>query len=385
MRIRSTTFSTLALLAISLQGVTHASAQSAPVSVPAASQSGAFPFSWRQHEISRPQAPVVVPASQPNAPPSDAVVLFDGRDLSAWVGGQGNEAPKWKVENGYAEVVPRGGSIRTRDSFGDVQLHLEWAAPTTGTSTGQNHSNSGVILMGRYEIQILDSYQYTTTYVDGTAGAIYGQYPPLASPLLPPGQFQTEDIIFRRPRFRPDGSLAEPARATVLINGVLVQNNEVIYGPTAPEPPYQYTPHADALPFSLQDHGQAIRFRNIWLRRIPERAEPGASYVPRPASLTTAQLDRFVGAYYNVPATPAAPRPANAPPQAPAYTITRDADGVLVRLGNGPTVRAIAASPTQLWLPGRARNLTFTFDPSGRATQLLVEGNGEQATAAPRP
>jgi hypothetical protein len=391
----------LGLIASLLSGATDVYAQAAPVSVPA-SASGAYPFSWRQHELTRPAAPVVTPASTPGGPPSDAIVLFNGRDLSAFVGGRGNgppTAPTWKVENGYAEIVPRGGSIRTKESFGDAQIHLEWAAPTE-TGIGQNHSNSGVILMGQYEIQILDSYHFTDTYVDGSAGAIYGQYPPLANPVLPTGQFNVEDIIFRRPRFRSDGSLADPARATIILNGVVVQDNEVIFAPTAPEPPYQYVPHADAAPFTLQDHGEALRFRNIWARRLPDRPEPGAGYVPEAAALELAQLDRFVGTFYIAPPpAPATPRPVAqgvapagpptgfGPPgaQSPAYTITRQGDQLMVRTAQGHVLRAIARSPTELWLPGLARDLTFTFDSAGKATEVLTTGEGTPMRAVPRP
>ena len=211
--------------------------------VPAAAQGVALtdsaPSRWRQHELNRPHAPPVTPASTLGAPPADATVLFDGRDLSAFVAGRppapgaAAAAPTpatWKVENGYVEAVPRGGSIRTKESFGDVQLHAEWATPNPPMLTGQDRGNSGIILMGQYEIQVLDSYGRTDTYADGTAGSIYGQYPPLVNASRPPGEWQTYDIYFRRPRFGSDGSLQEPARATVVLNSLLVQNNEIIAG-----------------------------------------------------------------------------------------------------------------------------------------------------------
>ena len=375
-----------------------------------AGQSGSYPFSWRQHDVARPWPAVVRPAAQPGAPPSDAVVLFNGRDLSEqWQTNQGR-APNWIIENGYAEIPLAGGSIRTKRSFGDVQLHLEWAAPTE-TGPGQSRSNSGVTFLGQYEFQILDSYNASDTYVDGTGGSIYGQYPPLVNAALPTGQFNVMDIYFRRPRFRPDGSVAEPGRATIVLNGVLIQNNEVILGGTAPEPPYQYRVHPDSAPLSIQDHGQALRFRNMWARPIPERPEPPATYVPKPATLTTQQLDRFVGSYYMVGAGPGAPRYGQrpAPPQPgqpapapggggggggfgggannPAYVITRTADQLMVRLGAGTTVRAIPVSETQLWLPGRARDMTFTFDAAGKVTNVKVAGTGQDldTNVAPRP
>jgi hypothetical protein len=256
---------------LTLAAATAAAAAAQPARPAAAPPPPAVtPSGWRQHELNRPHATPVTPANTPGAPPSDATVLFDGRDLSAFVGGRGDSAtaPQWKVENGYMEVVPRTGSIRTKEGFGDIQLHVEFAEPNPPQLTGQNRGNSGIILMGQYEMQVLDSYGRTDTYADGTAGAIYGQYPPLANPTRAPGEWQTYDIYFRRPRFKADGSLQEPARATAVINGVLVQNNEVLAGPTAPIPPVGYTRHADELPLTIQDHGQPIRFRNIWYRPL---------------------------------------------------------------------------------------------------------------------
>jgi hypothetical protein len=296
---------------------------------PAAAQGVALtdsaPSRWRQHELNRPHAPPVAPTSTLGAPPADAIVLFDGRDLSAFVSAGRPPAPgapagaptpaAWKVENGYVEAVPRGGSIRTKESFGDVQLHAEWAAPNPPMLTGQNRGNSGIILMGQYEFQVLDSYGRTDTYADGTAGSIYGQYPPLVNASRPPGEWQTYDIYFRRPRFRSDGSLQDPARATVVLNGVLVQNNEIIYGPTAPTPPYRYAAHADSLPLTLQDHGQPVRFRNIWVRRIQERPDVPPGYVPNAVALTPAQLQGTAGRYWRP--RPATGAPAGAPPQGP--------------------------------------------------------------------
>jgi 3-keto-disaccharide hydrolase len=223
---------------------------------------------WPVHSLDRPRPPVVDPGPErpPVPAPGDAIGLFNGTDLSGWQSAAGTEA-KWTVREGYVEVAPGAGSIVTRRSFGDVQLHIEWAAPTPPKGAGQERGNSGVFLMTLYEIQVLDSYR-NDTYADGQAAAVYGQTPPLANACRPPGQWQTYDIVFHRPRFAPDGSVRDSARVTVLHNGVLVQDNTAITGRTAHGRPARYEPHADALPLMLQDHGNPVRFRNIWLREI---------------------------------------------------------------------------------------------------------------------
>ena len=225
---------------------------------------------WKIHDPNRPVAPIVDPGTAstqdaPGHPPSDAVVLFEGKDASRWVDKDGKPI-KWKVENGYMEVVAKTGNISTRDSFGDCQLHVEFAEPSPPHGESQERGNSGVFLMGLYEIQVLDSYE-NKTYADGQAAAVYGQYPPLANASRPPGQWQTYDIIFHGPRFSGD-KLIRPARVTVLHNGVLVQDNVELTGPTAhgERPPYK--PHPEKLPLSLQDHGDPVRYRNIWIREL---------------------------------------------------------------------------------------------------------------------
>jgi hypothetical protein len=225
---------------------------------------------WAIHDMNRPQPPVVdpgPPAEQPARPPSDAIVLFDGKDLSQWQSATGQA--KWKVENGYMEVVKGTGGISTKQGFGDCQLHIEWRAPVPAVGEGQGRGNSGVFLMGRYEVQVLDSYQ-NKTYPDGQAAAVYGQHPPLVNACRPPGQWQTYDIVFHRPRFDKDGKVVSPARVTVLHNGVLAQNNVELTGPTGHHQRPPYAQHADRLPISLQDHGNPMRFRNIWVRELPE-------------------------------------------------------------------------------------------------------------------
>ena len=228
------------------------------------------PKEWEIHDKDRPQPAKVATGEgfhMPTAPPSDAVVLFDGTNLSKWESMGDGGAAKWKVENGYFEVVPGTGGIRTVEGFGDVQLHVEWASPDPPEGEGQDNGNSGVFLMGRYEVQVLNSYE-NKTYPDGQASAVYGQYPPLVNATRPPGVWQSYDIIFRAPRFAEDGSLVSGATVTVLHNGVLVQNHVPLTGPSGHYSRPAYKKHADRLPISLQDHDHPVRFRNIWLREL---------------------------------------------------------------------------------------------------------------------
>src|SRR6267378_5254250 len=226
---------------------------------------------WKIHDTDRPLPPVIdagTPSTQdsPGRPPSDAVVLFDGKDLSKWAHKDGSAA-KWKVESGYFEVVPKTGYIYTREAFGDCQLHVEFAEPIPAKGENQDRGNSGVFLQGLYETQVLDSYQ-SKTYADGQAGAIYGQYPPLVNAARPPGQWQSYDIVFHGPRFDKGGKLLRPARVTVLHNGVLVQDNVELSGPTAHKARPPYSPQPEKLPLALQDHSNPVRFRNIWIREL---------------------------------------------------------------------------------------------------------------------
>ena len=223
---------------------------------------------WKVHDMSRPAPTVVDPGSastQEGRAPSDAVVLFDGKDLSAWSQKDGTPA-KWKVRNGYFETVPKSGYIYTKKTFGDCQLHVEFATPSPAVGQGQDRGNSGVFLMGLYEIQVLDSYD-NRTYADGSAAAVYGQYPPLVNASRPPGQWQTYDIVFHEPKFGGDGKLLNKARVTVLHNGVLVQDNVEIQGTTSTDKP-EYNAQPDKLPLALQDHNHPVRFRNIWVREL---------------------------------------------------------------------------------------------------------------------
>lgn len=228
---------------------------------------------WKPNDRSRPLPPVITPGTasiqgEAGKPPSDAVVLFDGKDLSAWVGKNGQAAP-WKVEDGYFEVVPGSGDIHTKQSFGDAQFHVEWATPSPATGTDQARGNSGIRLMTLYELQVLDSY-HANTYADGEAGAIYSEYPPLVNACRPPGEWQTYDIVFHGPHFSPSGELTQLATATVFQNGVLVQDHVSLTGPTSGRKPYKA--HSPKMPLNLQDHHHPVRYRNIWLRELHEPA-----------------------------------------------------------------------------------------------------------------
>jgi hypothetical protein len=258
-----------------------------------------LPTGWKQHDWDRPRPAVVDPGPEPPImpAPSDAVVLFDGSNLDQWRAADKGPA-KWIIKDGAMEPVPNGGYIYTAESFGDCQLHIEWASPTRVSGSSQGRGNSGVFLQGLFEVQILDSFD-NQTYADGQAGAIYGQYPPLVNASRKPGQWQTYDIIFRRPHYSEAGELVQPARLTVLHNGVLIQDNVKPVGPTSWIQFHQYTPTPERLPISLQDHGNPVRFRNIWIRELaPESIEPPSTpYDPVVVELTSQQIERIVGSY----------------------------------------------------------------------------------------
>jgi hypothetical protein len=217
-------------------------------------------------EIWRPEPRIITPGKTSTDAPSDAIVLFDGKDLSQWQGEKTGDA-KWQVKNGYMQVIPKSEGIKTRQSFGDCQLHVEWRTPDTVKGSSQGRGNSGIFLMGLYELQVLDSYN-NRTYSNGQAGSIYKQHIPLVNACRPPGEWQTYDIIFTAPRFNNDSTVKSPARITVLQNGVLVQNNVSIFGGTRYIGIPVYTMHADKLPLLLQEHGNPVCYRNIWIREL---------------------------------------------------------------------------------------------------------------------
>lgn len=218
------------------------------------------------HDPDRPEPPSVDPGGATTTPPpSDATVLFDGTDLDRWEGVDGDD-PGWTIHDESVEVEPGAGDIRTTESLGDCQLHLEWATPAAVSGDGQGRANSGVFLMDRYEIQVLDNYD-NPTYADGYAGAVYGQFPPLVNACREPGVWQSYDVIWRGPRF--DGDAVErPARVTVFHNGIVVQDATTLLGPTTHRDVLDYEPHAPAAPLCLQDHGDRVRFRNVWYRPL---------------------------------------------------------------------------------------------------------------------
>jgi hypothetical protein len=206
--------------------------------------------------------PVVVTPGKDHEAPSDAVVLFDGKDLSKWEGGD-----KWIIKDGYA--ISAKADIVTKDSFGDCQIHVEWAAPEVVKGRGQGRGNSGVYIMNRYEVQILDSFD-NKTYFDGQCASIYKQHPPLVNANRKPGEWQTYDIVFESPRFDDAGKLTRPGYVTVFHNGIVVQNHFELQGGTFYDQPAKYTAHPPKAPLRLQFHGDPVKFRNIWIRDVKE-------------------------------------------------------------------------------------------------------------------
>lgn len=233
---------------------------------------------WAVHDGNRPQPRLVTPGTfstpeQAGKPPSDAVILFDGTDLTRWKGDKGDA--KWKVENGYMEVAPGSGQIETREQFGDCQLHVEYATPTEVKGNSQGRGNSGVFLMGMVEIQVLDSYN-NITYADGHAASVYGVNPAMVNVIKGPGEFNVYDIVFRRPIFK-DGKEVDPGYVTVFVNGVLIQDHTRLEGPTGHMGRSRPRPFPEKGPLALQDHGNPTRFRNIWYRPLPPRPIEGGT------------------------------------------------------------------------------------------------------------
>jgi Domain of Unknown Function (DUF1080) len=219
--------------------------------------------------IEWPEPKVVTPGKTDSAPPSDAVVLFDGKDLSKWQSGE-----NWEIKDGYAIV--QKSDITTKDSFGDYQLHVEFATPEKVSGSGQGRGNSGVFLANRYEVQVLDSYD-NKTYFDGQCASIYKQTPPMVNACRKPGEWQTYDIIFTTPRFAEDGKVAKPGYVTVIHNGIVVQNHFELLGNTFYERAPAYEKHPERQPIRLQNHGNPVKYRNIWVREVKpiEGKKPG--------------------------------------------------------------------------------------------------------------
>jgi hypothetical protein len=228
---------------------------------------------WKSGKV-WPEPKIIDPGTGGSAP-SDAIVLFDGKDMSAWTG-----AEDWQVKDGAVTINTRGKPhVETKQPFGDCQLHLEWAEPEVIRGSGQGRGNSGAYLMGRYEVQILDSYN-NKTYFDGQCGAIYKQYPPQVNASRKPGEWQTYDIVFEAPKFNEQGTVVKPAYVTVLHNGVLVQNHSELLGGTAYDKPPAYEAHPEKAPLQLQNHGNPVKFRNIWIRELT----PQTYTMEKPAS-----------------------------------------------------------------------------------------------------
>jgi Domain of Unknown Function (DUF1080) len=218
-------------------------------------------------EVWQPEPRVVTPGETAANAPSDAIVLFDGKNTVEWYMAKDSSACKWSVDaDGAMTVKPRAGAIQTRRSFGDCQIHLEWRTPSVVKGEGQGRGNSGVFLQSRYEVQVLDSYN-NRTYSNGQAGSLYKQALPLVNACRPPGTWQTYDILYTAPRFNADGMLVAPARVTVIQNGILVQNHTAISGSTEYIGLPVYKAHGDA-PLQLQDHGDLVSYRNIWVRKL---------------------------------------------------------------------------------------------------------------------
>jgi hypothetical protein len=312
---------------------------------------------WLEHDRTRPIPPLVEPGTcsspeQPGRPPADATVLFDGKDLSAWAAMDGSPT-KWVVRNGAMECVPGSGYIRTVECFGDCQLHVEWATPVPARNQGQGRGNSGVFFgLDRYEIQVLDSFE-SKTYADGSAAAVYGQYPPLVNASRPAGQWQTYDIVWTAPRFDAAGQPLAKAHLTVFHNGLLVQNHVALTGPTSWLERAPYRSHPEKLPISLQDHGNPVRYRNIWVRQLGRPGRPEFM-------LADKVLDTCVGDYE---------RGTNE-----VVSIRRAPDGLLSMTFGGATFLLHAASPTHFFAMTADVQCDFNFNG---ATKEIVYSVGE--------
>lgn len=217
-------------------------------------------------EVWKPVPKIITPGITPQAAPSDAIVLFNGRNVNEWTG-TANTTIKWKLEADCMTVTPGTGNITTKKSFGDCQLHIEWRSPAAVKGEGQGRGNSGIFLMGLYEVQILDNYN-NVTYSNGQAGSMYKQKMPLVNVCRKPGEWQTYDIIFTAPVYNADSSLKSPAKITVLHNGVLIQNNFELWGASEYIGLPSYKWHPSRLPITLQDHGDLVSYRNIWIREL---------------------------------------------------------------------------------------------------------------------
>ena len=324
---------------------------------------GQLSTGWKAHDWDRERPAVVAPGptNLPLSAPSDAVILFNGKNLDEWRSADGGTA-KWIVKDDVMESVPGSGYIFSAKSFGDVQLHVEWAAPEKVQGKSQGRGNSGVFLQGLFEVQVLDSFD-NKTYADGQAGAVYGQYPPLVNASRKPGEWQSYDIIFRRP-FYQDGKLTQPARLTVLHNSVLVQDNVRALGPTSWLQHKPYEASQEKLPLSFQDHGNPVRYRNVWLRELPSEdiAQPEKPYDPVIVALTSDQQAKIVGKYIRG--------------DGGLWEITQR-DGKLFFSITGTPLELIAHSSEEFGLKYTAGKLTLKYDATGIPTELQFNMGGD--------
>jgi len=318
--------------------------------------------------MNRPLPPVVSPGKNPlpTEPPSDAIILFDGTSLDAWRAADGGPG-KWKIRDGAMEPVESAGYLYTAQEFADCQLHIEWAAPTPPKGQSQNRGNSGVFLQSQFEVQILDSFD-NVTYADGQAASIYGQYPPMVNVSREPGQWQAYDILFRAPKYNEDGTLQEQARMTVMHNGVFVQDNVRPLGPTSWMQHHPYSKRADKLPIGLQDHGNPVRFRNIWIRELPSEKieQPKAAYDPIVISLRQDQIQKILGKYRREGGG--------------TYEVLTK-DGKLFFTLGGPLMEMIPHSPTEFGLRYTAGLLSFKVVDGGNYESLQFEMGGSLSKA----
>ena len=325
--------------------------------------SAQLPTGWKAHDWERERPQVVTPGTSnlPLAAPSDAVILFNGNNLDQWRSSDGGPA-KWIIKDEVMESVPGSGYIFSAKSFGDVQLHVEWAAPAKVEGKSQGRGNSGVFLQGLFEVQVLDSFD-NKTYADGQAASVYGQFPPLVNASRKPGEWQSFDILFRRPYYQ-DGKLAQKARFTVMHNGILVQDNVRPLGPTSwlQHKPYEASP--EKLPLSFQDHGNPVRYRNVWLRELPAETiiQPEQPYDPVIVSLTKEQQAKIIGKYVRGGGG--------------LWEITQQ-DGKLFFSVSGTPLELIAHSAEEFGLKYTAGKLTLKYDPSGTPTDLMFYMGGD--------
>lgn len=330
--------------------------------LPPAGLSAQMPNGWKAHDLKRPAPTVVTPAEKVGNAPGDAVVLFDGTDLSQWQSSGGSEA-KWKIVDGAMESVAGSGYVFTKEKFGDCQLHVEFASPATVKGNGQGRGNSGVFLMGDFEVQVLDSFE-NPTYADGSAGSIYGQHAPLVNASRGPGQWQSYDIIFRRPRFDESGKLLKPARVTVLHNGVVVQDASEPFGPTTWIRHNEYDPNKTEGPLSLQDHGNPVRYRNIWIRRLAETTPlPAQPYDPEAVEIADDDAAKLVGKFG-------------------PHRIAVE-EGKLYFYFHSARMQMVPLSATEFSFKRSAGKLTLTLDEAGSPSEieLQLDAAGKQRHA----